>query len=116
MRGYGKDNPRIPTTNSRRCMAKVCASVTAQGGGGRMIALTDTGLALLAIHATAVPAEKREALLRRLASAADPSPQLRYARRVRAVKIGASIEVDAPLETVGFIPRIPRTKCDGSRQ
>jgi hypothetical protein len=67
-----------------------------------MIALTDTGLALLAIHATAVPAEKREALLRRFASAADPSPQLRYARRVRAVKVGASIEVDAPLKLLGL--------------
>jgi hypothetical protein len=61
-----------------------------------MIALTDTGLALLAIH--------------------DPSPQLRYARRVRAVKLRVSIEVVAPLETVGFIPRIPATKCDGSGQ
>jgi hypothetical protein len=41
-----------------------------------MLALCDAALARLAIAATAVPAEKREALLRRFASAADPRPRM----------------------------------------
>jgi hypothetical protein len=67
-----------------------------------MLALSDEALARLAICATAVPAEKRARLLKRVAVVADPSPQQRHARRVRAIKVGASIEVDAPLELLGF--------------
>jgi hypothetical protein len=51
-----------------------------------MLALTDEGLARLAIAATAVPADKRDAWLQDLARTLDPPPPNRWARRRARLK------------------------------
>jgi hypothetical protein len=59
-----------------------------------MIALTDVGLALLAIGATAVAPEDRGRWLQRIAAQIDPTPQAQYYHRHRAGKRVLKVEVE----------------------
>jgi hypothetical protein len=68
-----------------------------------VLAFTDSALARLVIAAARVPAEKRGALLKRVAAIADPSPQCAYARRKCAVEVRVSDRGRSAAWTVGFI-------------
>jgi hypothetical protein len=59
-----------------------------------MIALTDVGLALLCIGATAIAPEDRARWLQRLATQIDPTPQAQYYHRHKNGKRVLRVEVE----------------------